>query len=205
MNKPISSIKKGRKFDQVLDGARTVFMRNGFEATGVDDIAREAGVSKATLYSYFPDKRMLFIEAASRECLRVTQGHLETADLTRPPSEVLPEAGRKILKFLLSDVGQNIFRIGVTESGRFPELARKFYESGPKLMRDTLGLYLRAATERGELVINDVDLAAEQFAELCKVHLHPCCLLGLKEQPTEAEIDRVIDGAVDMFLARYGV
>ena len=52
-------IKRGRKFDQVLEGARTVFMRDGFEGANVDDIAASAGVSKATLYSYFPDKRVL--------------------------------------------------------------------------------------------------------------------------------------------------
>lgn len=53
-----AQIKKGRKFDQVLEGARVVFMRDGFEGASVDDIAREAGVSKATLYSYVPDKQI---------------------------------------------------------------------------------------------------------------------------------------------------
>ncbi|WP_372674886.1 TetR/AcrR family transcriptional regulator, partial [Aquicoccus sp.] len=48
--------RSGRKFDQVLEGARKVFMADGFERASVDDIARAAGVSKATLYSYFPDK-----------------------------------------------------------------------------------------------------------------------------------------------------
>ena len=62
MNAPHAVVKQGRKFDQVLDGARKVFMRDGFEGASVDDIAREACVSKATLYSYFPDKRLLFIE-----------------------------------------------------------------------------------------------------------------------------------------------
>ena len=37
-------IVRGRKFEQVLEGARTVFMRDGFERASVDDIAREAGV-----------------------------------------------------------------------------------------------------------------------------------------------------------------
>ena len=63
-------IRKGRKFDQVLEGARAIFMRDGFEGASVDDIAREAGVSKATLYSYFPDKRLLFMEVAKAECNR---------------------------------------------------------------------------------------------------------------------------------------
>ncbi len=49
------TVKRGRKFDQVLQGAREIFMSDGFEGASVDDIARAAGVSKATLYSYFPD------------------------------------------------------------------------------------------------------------------------------------------------------
>ena len=61
-----AEIKKGRKFDQVLEGARRIFMRDGFEGASVDDIARSAEVSKATLYSYFPDKRILFSEVAHR-------------------------------------------------------------------------------------------------------------------------------------------
>ena len=69
-------IKKGRKFDQVLDGARDVFLRDGFEGASVDDIARRAGVSKATLYSYFPDKRLLFSEVARVECNRQAQAAL---------------------------------------------------------------------------------------------------------------------------------
>ena len=59
-----SKVVKGRKFTQVLEGARTVFLRDGFEGASVDDIAREAGVSKATLYSYFPEKKMMLIEVA---------------------------------------------------------------------------------------------------------------------------------------------
>ena len=62
MNAPQPVVKQGRKWAEVLDGARTVFLRDGFEGASVDDIVREAGVSKATLYSYFPDKRLLFLE-----------------------------------------------------------------------------------------------------------------------------------------------
>ena len=72
-----STIKKGRKFDQVVEGARTVFLRDGFEGASVDDIAREANVSKATLYSYFPDKRVLFLEIASQETHRQADAFIE--------------------------------------------------------------------------------------------------------------------------------
>jgi AcrR family transcriptional regulator len=59
MTQTAQVVRKGRKFDQVLTGARKVFMADGFEGASVDDIARAAEVSKATLYSYFPDKKLL--------------------------------------------------------------------------------------------------------------------------------------------------
>ena len=56
------AIRRGRKFAQVVAGARQVFLEHGFVGASVDEIARVKDVFKATLYSYFPDKRMLFVE-----------------------------------------------------------------------------------------------------------------------------------------------
>ena len=129
-------IKKGRKFDQVLDGARDVFLRDGFEGASVDDIARRAGVSKATLYSYFPDKRLLFSEVARVECNRQAQAALAGMPKDAPVELVLREAADRIVRFFLSDFGQQMYRICVAESDRFPEIGRRFYESGPAMMRE---------------------------------------------------------------------
>lgn len=205
MTTPHSQIRKGRKYDDVVEGARCIFLRDGFEGASVDDIARAAGVSKATLYAYFPDKRVLFSEIAMLECHRQACEHMASADLSGPPAEVMRRAGQKLVSFLLSDFGQSIFRISVAESARFPELGRRFYESGPMLVRSGVGHYLRLAVERGDLAIDDIDLAADQFAELCKASLFPRVVLGIATEVSQAEIDRVINGAVDMFMARYGV
>jgi len=197
-------VRKGRKFEQVLDGAREVFLRDGFEGASVDEIARESGVSKATLYSYFPDKRLLFIEVATAQCRQQADEAVLMIDMNRPPQEVLAQAGQKFLNFLYSDFGQRIFKICVAESDRFPELGRQFYHSGPMIMRRVMTDYLSAARDRGELRIDDMDLAADQFAELCKADLWPKLVFGLKSSFSDAEIARVVDGAVQTFMARYG-
>lgn len=197
-------VRRGRKFDQVLTGARDVFMAHGFEGASVDDIARAAGVSKATLYSYFPDKRLLFMEVASTECCRQSDQAMHEIDMTAPPRAVLEQAGRHFLGFVLSDFGQSIFRICVAEADRFPDLGRQFYESGPAVMRAVMVGYLKGAAARGEVVIEDFDLAADQFAELCKTDLWPRLMFNVASHFTQAEIDRVIDGAVETFMARYG-
>lgn len=198
-----AEIKKGRKFDQVLEGAREVFMRDGFEGASVDDIARAAGVSKATLYSYFPDKRLLFSEVARIECNRQAEEALDVIGVDAPVEVVLREAANRIVRFFLSDFGQQVFRICVAESYRFPELGQRFYESGPMLVRERMSKVLTPYVERGILKIEDMDLAANQFGELCKSDLFVRSLCGVCGKVTEADIDRVVTGAVEMFLARY--
>ena len=198
------AFRKGRKFDQVLEGARAVFLRDGFEGASVDDIAREAGVSKATLYSYFPDKRILFVEIAKRECQRQSDEALQLVAMAAPPDCVLPEAARRIVDFFVSEFGRAVFRICVAEADRFPELGREFYESGPALVRDRIAAYLDGAVARGELVIDDTLLAADQFAELCKATIFPAVIFGVRSDITRDECNRVAQSAVEMFLARYG-
>lgn len=199
-----SLVRKGRKFDQVLDGAREIFLRDGFEGASVDEIARQSGVSKATLYSYFPDKRLLFIEVATAQCRHQADEAVLSMDMTQPPRIVLRQAGHKFLGFLYSDLGQRIFKICVAESDRFPQLGQQFYQSGPMIMRRVMSDYLRAACARGELEIEDVALASDQFAELCKADLWGKLVFGIQSSFTDEEISRVVDGAVETFMARYG-
>ncbi|WP_336098029.1 TetR/AcrR family transcriptional regulator [Roseovarius sp. CH_XMU1461] len=199
-----AEIKKGRKFDQVLEGARVVFMRDGFEGASVDDIARVAGVSKATLYAYFPDKRLLFSEVARIECNRQAEAALGHMDITAPVRETLCAASERLVCFFLSEFGQQMYRACVAESHRFPELGRRFYASGPMMLKQRLGAVLEAYVARGDLVIEDMDLATSQFAELCKADMFVRCLCGIDCDHDQADIDRVVQGAADMFLARYG-
>ncbi|MEP5731542.1 MAG: TetR/AcrR family transcriptional regulator [Sulfitobacter sp.] len=204
MTTTAQQVRKGRKYDQVLEGARSVFMADGFEGASVDEIARVAAVSKATLYSYFPDKRLLFMEVANAECARQSHEALDSIDSTAPPQVVLDQVGHHFIRFITSTFGQQIFRICVAESDRFPEIGQSFYNSGPAVMRAEMAHYFEEATIRGELVIDDFVLAADQFGELCKADLWPRLIFGVSKSISEAEIDRVVQGAVEMFLARYG-
>ena len=196
--------KKGRKFDQVLEGARHVFLSDGFEGASVDDIAKAAGVSKATLYSYFPDKRFLFMQVAKIECQRQAEHAIETINMDAPVKQVLHDIALEMVEFITSQFGKRIFRICVGESDRFPELGREFYESGPMLIRSRLVEFFQKAVDHGELKIDDFELAAEQFHELCKADLFPRMVFNMTDEFTPAEKLRVVNGAVEMFMARYG-
>lgn len=197
-------IKRGRKFDQVLEGAREIFLKDGFDGASVDDIARAAGVSKATLYSYFPDKRLLFMEVARSECQLQADTATARVDPTLPIRDVLVFAGREMIAIMTQTFNQRMYRMCVAESERFPEVGQQFYDCGPGLVRDRIAYFLRKYAEKGVVEIDDFDLAAEQFALLCKVDLMDRCLFKLEYSYTDAEVARVVESAADMFLARYG-
>jgi TetR/AcrR family transcriptional regulator, mexJK operon transcriptional repressor len=198
-------VRRGRKYDQVLDGARTIFLRDGFERASVDDIAREAGVSKATIYAYFPDKQLLFLEVARCECHRQTEAAEASVDGNVPVRVMLTIAAERIASFLMSEFGQRMFRIVVGEGERFPGLGQEFYEYGPGLIHDRLVHHMRCYGDGGQLKIEDYDLAADQFAQLCKASIHEKLIFGMAKSITGEDVQRSVTGAVEMFMARYGV
>ena len=181
MDNAPQATRKGRKYDDVLSGAREVFLAQGFEGASVDDIARVAGVSKATLYSYFPDKRLMFLEVARAECRRQVLGAEDKIGPNVNLKEALTIAAVTLVEFFTSGFYQRMFRVIVAETERFPELGRQFYETGPLMGRNRMVEYLTEAEARGEIQIEDKALAADMFSEMCRADLFnqllfSCCL-----------------------------
>lgn len=198
------SINRGRKFSQVLEGARKVFLRDGFEGASVDDIAREAGVSKATLYSYFPDKRLMFMEVFRQELARETRDGEALVDVDLPPEQVLPFVTQMVAAHMTSDFGVRTFRMAVGESERFPMLAEEYFYAGPDFLRAQLVGYFEKCVAQGYLEIDDLDLAATQLIELTSVDIHDRAIFLGPGSVDEARIQRICKGAVKMFMATYG-
>jgi AcrR family transcriptional regulator len=195
---------KGRKVEQVLAGAHAVFMAHGYEGANVDAIAKAAGVSKATLYSYYPDKRSLFAAVAQAACEEQTRRALSFADEDGPFAERLYKGCRSFMEFMFSPFGVQMYRTVVAESERFPEFGQRFWETGPGMAHREMVQMFRQAEADGYLQIDDYELAAETLTELCKTHLHPRLVLGVIDRAHPDDIDRIARHAVQGFLARYG-
>ncbi|WP_306044389.1 TetR/AcrR family transcriptional regulator [Nioella sp. MMSF_3534] len=196
-------LKKGRKFDQVIAGAREVFLREGFEGASVDQIARDAGVSKATLYSYFPDKQALFMAVLTSQCQMQSEQAMGIEILQRPVPEALYSIARSFLNFLMSDFSIQVFRVCVAESNRFPELGRAFYDSGPKQVLDQIASYLGSEKVAQELKIDDPYMAADQFLQLCRADMLLRRILNVETDDSPDKMDRIARETVATFLARY--
>ena len=188
---------------QILAAAQQVFRAKGYEGASMSDIALEAGVSKGTLYVYFINKEALF-GAAVQQYSREHAGHVFDSLMPGAPlRQALEECGRRYLELLLSPEVRAVYRVVIAEAPKFPELGRTFFESGPSRTTARLSQFLTARTEAGELALDDPDLAACQFFELCKSWIVMRCQMQVIDAPPPERIAYIVDQAVSVFLKAY--
>jgi TetR/AcrR family transcriptional repressor of mexJK operon len=199
-------ITRGRKFDQVLEGARRVFMRDGYSGASVDDIAREAAVSKATLYNYFPDKQLMFDAVFRDELERQRVDGVELVAMDLPIDQVLRFTGHLIANNAVSEFGTRTLRLAIAEAERFPALAAEYYAIGPGALHRALEKQMARWQDQGMLRrdIADLNLAADSFVNLSAVRLRERVLLKGRASVDDGMIRSTVDHAVEMFLSHYG-
>src|SRR3984885_3344221 len=143
---------------QIVDGARDVFLAQGFDAASMNDIARAAGVSKGTLYVYFKHKEELFEAIVERECDAQAEGIFDFNPEDRDVEAVLTRLGIAYVKFLCRPEKASAIRTVIAIADRMPEVGRKFYETGPARGIARLAEYLAAQVEAGVLDVEDCEI-----------------------------------------------
>lgn len=195
--------RDSKKARQIHDAAARLFLEHGYGVTSMDAVAREAGVSKATLYAHYSSKAQLFAEMIEAECRQRSELlNLSVADPMNP-RETLRHFGREFLSIVLSPEGLAIHRIVIAETPRFPELGRAFYDAGPRRMLDALAGYLRSATERGTLDVPEPRMAAGHFISLVRSDMYLRRQLMVDDGGEADDVDRALEAAVTVILRAY--
>ena len=197
-------VPPGGKAESILAAAKRAFLARGFGAVSMDAIAREAAVSKATVYAHFAGKEELFGAVIGRECERYfapfSAGELDPSD-ARVSLTVL---GCRFLELLLSPDGLALHRIILAEVARFPALGEVFWRAGPERQRVQIQAFLDRASACGALSVADARLAAEEFLSLVRGDVQLRHLLGLETAADTAAVRKVVAGAVDTFMRAFG-
>jgi AcrR family transcriptional regulator len=189
---------------QILDGASKVFMDLGFDGASMGEIARAAGVSKGTLYVYFADKNRLFEAIVERESLE--QGKVAfNFDPARDVTTTLMDFGQAYIQLLCRPGGGSATRTVMAIAERMPEVGRRFYENVIALTIGKLAAYLDVHVAAGDLAIEDCDLAATQFMQMCQATLFQPFIFQAAPAPSAERIAHVVESATRMFLAAYRV
>ncbi len=196
---PAGSAKKRR---QIIDGACRIFLAQGFDAASMGAIAREAGVSKGTLYVYFKSKEELF-EAIVEEQKRQEADRIFTFDEAADIEAELLRFGVEFAQFLCRPGGLSAVRTITAISDRMPEIGAKFYAAGPARGIATLSRYFQSKIEAGVLEPIDTQVAAAQFLDSCVSNIFKPMLFNCAGPPDDAQIRNVVAFAVRTLLKAY--
>jgi TetR/AcrR family transcriptional repressor of mexJK operon len=191
------------KAEAILAAAERAFLGAGFGAVSMDAIAREAGVSKATVYAHFHRKEELFGAVVAHFTRRRLSGFsIEALD----PGDIaasLTTIASRFLDLVLSPEAIALNRIIIGEVSRFPMLGQVFWAAGPERHRVQIETFLRRAAELGTLAVADARLAAEQFLALARGEIHQRSLLRLDDPGDPAAHAAAATSAVATFLRAF--
>ena len=199
--------KRGRPRDpkrvkRVLDAAAEQFIEHGFARASVEAIAKQSGVSKVTIYSYFPTKEALF-EAAVGNSTDAVLASLPSGTLdSHDPEAALRLIGTSFLKLMRTDDALGAFRMMFAAAGEHIEACQAFYREGPAKLVRQVADYLRSANAAGSLSIPFPDVAADQFLALFLGSAHIQVMLGLGK-PQESDDANLVHSNVALFIRAF--
>ena len=141
---------------QILDAALDVFAERGVAAARLEDIAKRAGVSKGTIYLYFPNKEVLFREVIRQTVVsEIESGERAFEQATTSATVSLEHHMRRYWTFIRSPKFAPIFRLIHAELSQHPDLARFYAEEVITRGHRLVASIIRRGIEQGEF--RDVD------------------------------------------------
>lgn len=193
------------KVEAIIEASWRLFLAHGVAPVAMETIAAEAGVAKATVYAYFPDKRALFQEGVRREMARIEAAQ-DTPVRTSAVADlrtVLIAFGNGIMGFLVSKPANDFYASLAGELRRDPELARLFYDAGPGRTKAKLADIL-ASPLAADLVIPDPVAAADMLLGMWQGMSHFQLMLGVDDAPVVANVAQRVKQGVAAFLTAFG-
>ena len=167
MNLPDTLLRRRRKDarpQELLDAALALFVEKGFASTKAEEVAQRAGVSKGTLYLYYPSKEEL-LKAVIAHYLssRIAEGAEQAADHGGPAADLLRGILIDWWTQLYDSPASGVFKLVVTEVGNFPEIgdyyAREVVEPAHALLSGVIARGIAA----GEFRPVDIDSAVQSL------------------------------------------
>lgn len=203
-----NTIRRGKPVDQALspkivEVACELFCKLGFQATTMDKIAREAKISKLSIYKHFDSKETLFSAAIAARCQDFAPRSLFEG-VTGTAKEQLLAVGNSLLRLLMSDDVKSIEAMIMSDTTNQVALSRLYYEAGPQRFVSQIEELLRNLHDKQALSVTDPKPSARLFAALFKgSDLHYIARFDPEMAQRDEVISSYCQAAVDVFLAAH--
>jgi AcrR family transcriptional regulator len=186
----------------ILDAALTVFAAQGYSGTTMDAVAAEAGVTKPTLYSYFPSKEALF------QAMMLAKRDVMLDGFDHPSGDMVLDLHGFAWAYadtVMRPDMLSLARLIIGEVSRFPEIGRAYQASGPDRLLHGIMRYLDTQRGAGRLTFDDAELAAQDLWGLILSAPRTQALHMPDALPDRATLNRYITNGLRVFLKAYSV
>ncbi len=187
---------------RILERARDLFLLHGFQTVSMDVIAAAAKVSNRTVYSHFESKERLLAAVLQQEGERLRPRFPEAEISTSDEFVVALQAfGERLVGLLTTPAIVGLGRIMISESGRHPDMARQFYDWGPRQTELQLIRLMDLGQNRGWSKFHDTPLAAAQLLALWQGTWLFKQQLGVEKKLSNSKIKRHVEESLKIFFA----
>jgi TetR/AcrR family transcriptional repressor of mexJK operon len=192
--------RRERRRKAILEAARTLFLRHGFDAVSLSDVVARSGGSLSTLYDLFGSKRGLLRAVMHSQFSQDIERVDDMLGRGGPPHDVLLEVALGTQEYLAAPDMVSFMRFVAGESLRSPEFGARFFEDVHQSFVERYAALFARWSAEGRLRIDDPALAARQFISLILHDLHVRAIYaGGGSHPDRREAER----AVALFLDHY--
>ncbi|MFK7836181.1 MAG: TetR/AcrR family transcriptional regulator [Sulfitobacter sp.] len=198
---PRRALNRIAREKKILDAALTVFAGAGFSGASMEAVAQEAGISKPTLYQYFPNKQDLFgaMMMAKRDTMLLA---IEEA----VPAQMVPQLYRFATSYAQTVMRPDLLslaRLIIGEAQRFPQIGRAYQAAGPDQLLDGMSRYLLAQRAAGRLQFDHAEMAAEDLWGLVLSAPRNRALYDPEAQISAGDLHRFVANGLQVFLRAY--
>ncbi|ETK13685.1 TetR family transcriptional regulator [Pseudomonas sp. FH4] len=198
--------KSEARRNAILMAAGQIFHDQSFDGASMAQIAQSLGCSKATLYSYFESKEVLFYEvlmSAASAQMHDTFAAMESSSL--PIGEALQAMGEQVISLLYSEEVMAVRRLLLSAAGRKADLGRACYDAGPAQFLEAMSALLKQYMDEGKLRAANPRVAALHLRALLESEWLDLFLFSTMQGFDQAFCKETATRATETFLAAYGV
>lgn len=191
------------KHQQILAAAKALFLTQGYHGSSMNQIAKQAGVTKLTIYNHFKDKENLFSCAIAATC---------EESISARPLNLAVDCDFKQAFIQVCELALNV--VNLPEALKLEHLllelaaeknplARQFYDASHQRMYLVWQDFFQQAAQLGFLQHAEIEKQTDLILSLLLGVRHHEVLLGIRKPPTATEKHQIILDSIELFLLKY--
>ncbi|MEI8388323.1 MAG: TetR/AcrR family transcriptional regulator [bacterium] len=177
------------KSELIFNAAFKLFLKCGYNNTSMDEVAKEAGVSKQTIYNNFENKQIILQKIVINQSKKYYKD-IEDVEVTEENFDILLEKFCKnFLKLVIDEKLCAVHRIVLSEMATNPNITKNFYNIGPSITYIMLEKFISKAAAKGLIQVSSPSKYADHLISLLKGKYYNEILFGVRDNVSKEELE----------------